>query len=1553
MSYYKPYYKDKTGAIKELPIDASTLGGLPPSDYAKTSDISFVDIGEFYETIINGMESATQGLLKIVDTAVSYNYATHVKGTSDGGCDPFITLLDYSCSEGTYIGGTSIIRFYFAPSYEDDQGNLRDGTIEIINVDTYTKDEVDAKINDVVEIAEGKTKTYVLSYNETIETLKEKLTISTGHKVYDADGNDITDDVKNGDYDSYNIANNIFNSNSNIAYTVDGYLITLNYIEGNNQHGIYGSSYAILPLPHTKKVFKTGDILYIIETNVPDRWYGGGTTPAMFFNLDTLKGEVITITDMSELDTYTTPGIYRINLNNSNLFHLYVDTFANGNVVNQTCIYASYYARRTFNVGATGVQWGTYYYNINGRTLYTSGTTYDSGSIVYHYSDTYSGLWLCIQTTTQEPSLDSTNWKPLDFNAYIKNGSNDNDVNIIVAEENGNGSMLYAGKTQAGLNNISSDGDSYINLSGGCADIYSDNDMSFNSGGNFLFNDMTPMLNTESKPTTDFKAQYNTFYFYNRTAQVKAFLGSDEIVMRNQVNGESSIMLKYGDVTINDKSFNELYRQVQEMYRSYTFFTTDNSIGYSKIVPNNVEQYATVNKIGGISKASENLISFSDAPNIAINGINYSIRNGTIKMTGTTTYELTIDLPIKPINLEKGQRYDFTFENTVDVIMGLYLLDEDNQLIKWSTTYAGLQANLKNAHPQKTCKACKFRIAIHEADITFSQYMIKPMLIAKNKNLWDFADVPETVGSKGITYSCTDGVIKLSGTATSQVDISFELNTPITLYGGVYNIELGNKLSDTWSDFIKIHNNNTIITKPNVGQTNAYCQNSATDTLWLTNKTTTITKIVVWLANGTSIDTELTPMLFQSQRNLMALTTNWTETKNGITCTVAGGRVILNGTTTAATEFKLDGPLIQPGRYQYNTVYTSGTTTGTLNTNFFSYGRDTLDWSNQIQMQKGTKVTTQKINNINLYINSGVTFTDYVICPCLYEPYVAPIWHEGYDGIKDAAITEVQSIGTNILKGMKLLGNGYIGAYDGELTATTVSKMYDYFPVTGRGEILVSLGPSYTNTTNAYTNRLGFYNEDKVMTGWYSITDANIYQTYTIPNGTKYIRVSIDNNAPEAYISFGEYRRNAIRLASGYVNTEQGQFGKVQANKTYTFSARYDTVKYTTKSVTVRIVADQYGSGSNLGEVGTLSLLNHTRASITFTAHADGYIGLNGSGFDADDRITEITLNEGTEDLGFNDFSYSSISLAPLIENTNIGNLMSGITFELGQINDDGTLSGTSSGEGYSGRTVQYIPVRSSTSYVYKDIRTLTSSQNTIMYIVEYDSAKNFIQKRLHQKSLNNMVYTTTFTTTEKTAYVKFGYILEYKLTNAPTMCTLVASNTLYKLSYYGLGIDETCYNYIDLDNNKYVQKVSTYSIVDTDIHVDQIGTTGLYRISCYGVKGLIKNNTSPRISNVKIYLQGFKTVSAEDTYLYIDGVSVDTAGAIRIFRHDIQTLEKAKELLAGKTIIYELAEPVITSLTYEYDNIIEVEPNGTIIFENEHQYDVPNEIEYQVKAGN
>ena len=59
------------------------------------------------------------------------------------------------------------------------------------------------------------------------------------------------------------------------------------------------------------------------------------------------------------------------------------------------------------------------------------------------------------------------------------------------------------------------------------------------------------------------------------------------------------------------------------------------------------------------------------------------------------------------------------------------------------------------------------------------------------------------------------------------------------------------------------------------------------------------------------------------------------------------------------------------------------------------------------------------------------------------------------------------------------------------------------------------------------------------------------------------------------------------------------------------------------------------------------------------------------------------------------------------------------------------------------------------------------------------------------------------------------------------------------------------------------------------------------------------------------------------------------------------------KAAMSGVMLVYELAEPEVTDISYliTADNLIGVEGGGTLTFENEYGYAVPSEVEYQVEV--
>lgn len=83
------------------------------------------------------------------------------------------------------------------------------------------------------------------------------------------------------------------------------------------------------------------------------------------------------------------------------------------------------------------------------------------------------------------------------------------------------------------------------------------------------------------------------------------------------------------------------------------------------------------------------------------------------------------------------------------------------------------------------------------------------------------------------------------------------------------------------------------------------------------------------------------------------------------------------------------------------------------------------------------------------------------------------------------------------------------------------------------------------------------------------------------------------------------------------------------------------------------------------------------------------------------------------------------------------------------------------------------------------------------------------------------------------------------------------------------------------------------------------------------------------------------------------NGVAVRISATYSLVVVDLGYTDAAtfKDAMVGVMLLYELATPIETDISaYLTDNYIRVEPNGTIIFENDNAQAVPSEIIYTVK---
>lgn len=105
------------------------------------------------------------------------------------------------------------------------------------------------------------------------------------------------------------------------------------------------------------------------------------------------------ISDLAELDNYKTPGIYRFNYNNANVFDLYITR------TYQIRSSSNGYYRRSYNSNDGFGEWIFNEYNVNGSTQWNSEIQYSKGDIVRN-----NAVYVCINDNKgYDPEEDDEN----------------------------------------------------------------------------------------------------------------------------------------------------------------------------------------------------------------------------------------------------------------------------------------------------------------------------------------------------------------------------------------------------------------------------------------------------------------------------------------------------------------------------------------------------------------------------------------------------------------------------------------------------------------------------------------------------------------------------------------------------------------------------------------------------------------------------------------------------------------------------------------------------------------------------------------------------------------------------------------------------------------------------------------------------------------------------------------------------------------------------------------------------------------------------------------
>ncbi len=151
-------------------------------------------------------------------------------------------------------------------------------------------------INNLREVAEGKTKSIVFSYADV--TISSSY-FGTYRKFYKPNGTEITSWEEFCAYIGKNATTTSYTSNNSIFNSQDNYIdVSITDAKWFAFTSIGSSNYTIYALNSNNyddffSALKTGDILLITETDVPDRWFDKyATSPIRFWKMETSKVDI-------------------------------------------------------------------------------------------------------------------------------------------------------------------------------------------------------------------------------------------------------------------------------------------------------------------------------------------------------------------------------------------------------------------------------------------------------------------------------------------------------------------------------------------------------------------------------------------------------------------------------------------------------------------------------------------------------------------------------------------------------------------------------------------------------------------------------------------------------------------------------------------------------------------------------------------------------------------------------------------------------------------------------------------------------------------------------------------------------------------------------------------------------------------------------------------------------------------------------------------------------------------------------------------------------------
>ena len=342
---------------------------------------------------------------------------------------------------------------------------------------------------------------------------------------------------------------------------------------------------------------------------------------------------------------------------------------------------------------------------------------------------------------------------------------------------------------------------------------------------------------------------------------------------------------------------------------------------------------------------------------------------------------------------------------------------------------------------------------------------------------------------------------------------------------------------------------------------------------------------------------------------------------------------------------------------------------------------------------------------------------------------------------------------------------------------------------------------------------------------------------------------------------------------------------------------------------------------------------------------------------------TQIMLNEGSTALpyepyfsGIRDSAVTDFNSykTNLYQPTAVSTTSNGITYT---ISSDGTITMN----GTSTATVMIItsadlPAGTYTWYLFNKTTCYNSSLSSLDDNLRMDlraSGAPIVSSLVYFDSTNK-TKSFTISSSADSIYIRIGsgvtinsLVFKPLLTNGSSGIkdTLAIPSAIQNLTGYGWGVNSICYNYIDYENKKFVQKVGRVDLgtltwsydsgntrfATTISNAKVNGTTRLTEFLCDKYTCLYNGETFNPNWNMVAY------VGASNEF-YFHNLSFTSATAF-------------KTAMNGIYLYYELATPVEIDISaYLTTDTIDVEPLGTLEFTNTYSQDVPSDIDYLIE---